>query len=137
MENVYGWVNGRKVYSRDEYIYTKRGFGKIENDEELLSYASKVTCDWCQAGHNRTFEGFFLGNYALDEPLASITDTEYERLKELQTEARKRVRLEEEQKEWKKIAEYCYADNSVEEVWENRYGERKTIMSVYPHGDVC
>lgn len=32
MEIVYGWVNGRKVYSRDEFIYTKRGFGELGND---------------------------------------------------------------------------------------------------------
>ena len=39
--NVYGYVNGKAVYSRDEFIFTKRGFETIETDAELLKYAEK------------------------------------------------------------------------------------------------
>lgn len=82
--NVYGYVNGKAVYSRDEYIFTKRGFEAIENDAELLKYAEKVTGNWYRAGHHHSFISFYLGDYALDEPQASLTKEEYKRLKELQ-----------------------------------------------------
>lgn len=35
--NVYGYVNGKPTYSRDEFIFTVRGFGPIENDADLLA----------------------------------------------------------------------------------------------------
>ena len=40
--NVYGYVNGKPTYSRDEFIFTVRGFGPIENDADLLAFAEKV-----------------------------------------------------------------------------------------------
>lgn len=39
---VYGYVNGKPVFNRDEFIFTKRGFGAIKNDNELLAYAKKL-----------------------------------------------------------------------------------------------
>jgi hypothetical protein len=30
-----------------------------------------------------------------------------------------------------------FADNSVEEVWEDKDGKRKRVMVVAPHGDAC
>lgn len=133
---AYGYVNGKPVYSRDEFIYVKRGFCELKSDDELLAYATRVSCGWSNAGHKRTFTSFYLGDYALDEPMASLTGTEYGRLKKLQSEARERLNEEEKQKDWKRVETYYYADNSVEDVYENKYGERKTVMNVYPHGDV-
>jgi hypothetical protein len=86
--NVYGYVNGKAVYSRDEFIFTKRGFETIETDAELLKYAEKVTSNWYNAGHHHTFTTYYLGDYALDEPQASLTTEEYKRLKELQAIAK-------------------------------------------------
>lgn len=92
--NAYGSVNGKTVYSRDEFIFEQRGFKEITSDAELLKYAEKVTYGWQDAGHKHTFAGFYLSDYALSEPYRSLTVKEFKRLKELQKEAR-----EEEERE--------------------------------------
>jgi hypothetical protein len=92
--NVYGHVNNKDVYSRDEYIFEKRGFKTIETDAELIKYAEKVTWNWSNAGHHQSFISYYLGDYALDEPKASLTDAEYKRLKELQEIAREEYKAE-------------------------------------------
>ena len=137
----YGTVDGQDVYSRDEFIFKARGFGAIEKtprgDRFLLKYAKEVTSDWYDAGWHRTFETFYLGSYCLNEPMCSLTTSEYERLKELQKEAIHKKELEEAAKEWKYDHTVYYADNSEEEIWINKYGEKKTVMTVAPHGDAC
>lgn len=135
--NVYGYVNGKAVYSRDEFIFAKRGFGAIENDADLLAYAEKVTSKWYDAGWHRTFTSYYLSDYALSEPSASLTKAEFARLKQMQAEAQAEQKRLEDEKEWRLVGTYGYADNSVEEVWENKHGERKTVMTVAPHGDAC
>ena len=60
--SVYGYVNGKPVYSRDEFIFTARGFGPIETDEELLNFAVKCTYGWQSAGHKHSFADFYLGS---------------------------------------------------------------------------
>ena len=92
--NVYGYVNGKAVYSRDEFIFTSRGFEEITSDAELLKYAEKVTYGWQDAGHKQTFAGFYLSDYALSEPYRSLTHKEFARLKELQKKAREEVERE-------------------------------------------
>lgn len=83
-KQVYGSVNGKPVYSAEEFVYASRGFGEIKTDKELIEFAEKVTGHWSHAGHRRKFIGYYLGDYALDEPKRSLTKKEYERLKELQ-----------------------------------------------------
>ena len=39
--------------------------------------------------------------------------------------------------EWRKVGEHRYADNSTVEVHEDKYGNRREIMTVAPGGDVC
>ena len=82
--NVFGYVDGQPTYSRDEFIYKKRRRGPITDDAELVAFAEKVTSGWYNAGWRRTFTTYYLGDYALDEPLNSMTLKEYNRLKELQ-----------------------------------------------------
>lgn len=137
MNKAYGYVNGKAVCSRDEFIFEKRGFGAIENDTDLLAYAEKVSWGWQNAGWKRRFTEFYLSDYALNEPYASLTHAEFERLKELQAEARQKEKELEDAKEWKYVETVYYADNSEEEIWENKYGERKSVMTVDPHGDMC
>lgn len=96
---VYGVVNGKECFSRDEFIFEKRGFEEITSDTELLKYAEKVTSNWQKDGHKHSFIGFYLGDYALDEPKASLTDSEYKRLKALQEQ--KKYEWEEEQAKYK------------------------------------
>lgn len=92
--NVFGYVNGKAVYSRDEFIFTSRGFEEITSDAELLKYAEKVTYGWQDAGHKHSFAGFYLSDYALSEPCRSLTKKEFARLKELQKQAREEVERE-------------------------------------------
>ncbi|MEI3579668.1 MAG: hypothetical protein V8Q30_06695 [Acutalibacteraceae bacterium] len=66
--NVYGYVNGKPTYSRDEFIFTVRSFGPIENDADLLAFAEKVTSRWYNAGWHQTFTTYYLSDYALSEP---------------------------------------------------------------------
>lgn len=86
--NVYGYVNGKPTYSRDEFIFTVRSFGPIENDADLLAFAEKVTSRWYNAGWHQTFTTYYLSDYALSEPGRSLTVKEFNRLKELQQAAR-------------------------------------------------
>ena len=135
--NVYGYVNGKPTYSRDEFVFECRHFGAIENDADLLAFAEKATHGWYNAGWTRTFTTFYLSDYALAEPRRSLTDKEFARLKELQAEARAEAKRIEDAKQWRKIGTYGYADNSVEEIYEDKDGNRKTVMTVHPHGDAC
>ena len=137
IERVYGYVNGKPAYSRDEYIFKCRNFGAIESDDELMKYAEKVTSNWYDAGYHRTFTGYYLGDYCLDHPMRDLTTKEYERLKELQKEAIRKEKEEYESQEWKYVETSYWADNSVEETWINKYGEKETRMVVGPHGDCC
>ena len=41
--NVYGYVNGKPVFSRDEFIFEHRKRGPIEDDAELIAFAEKAT----------------------------------------------------------------------------------------------
>lgn len=86
--NVYGYVNGKPVFSRDEFIYESRRRGPIEDDAELIAFAEKATSGWHSAGWSHSFIDFYLSDYALSEPFASLTLSEFGRLKELQQEAR-------------------------------------------------
>ena len=135
--NVYGYVNGKPTYSRDEFVFACRGFGAIENDADLLAFAEKATSGWYHAGWTRTFTTFYLSDYALAEPRHSLTNKEFTRLKQLQAEARAEAKRIEDAKQWRKIGTYGYADNSVEDVYEDKDGNRKTVMVVGPHGDAC
>ena len=134
---VYGYVNGQAVYSAEEFRYKARGFGAITNDEELLAYAQKRTSNWYYAGHHHTFESFYLSDYALSEPYASLTRAEFERLKELQKQVREEAKRADEAREWKLVQRICWADNSIEEIYQDKDGNRKSEMVCQPHGDAC
>lgn len=53
--NVYGYVNGKPVFSRDEFIYESRRRGPIEDDAELIAFAEKATSGWHSAGWSHSF----------------------------------------------------------------------------------
>lgn len=133
------WLNGvkREFESRDEFLYEKRGFGRIETDEELLAYAEKLTHGFQRAGWKQSFLGYYISDYCLEEPKASLTDDEFKRLKALQYRMRQEAKAADEARLWRKVDTLYYADNSVEEIWEDKDGIRKTVMTVYPHGDCC
>lgn len=137
MKNVYGYVNGNPTYSRDEFVFACRHFGPIESDEELIAFAEKVTGGWSEAGHKQSFTSFYLSHYALNEPFRSLTATEFARLKWLQDKAVAAAKQAEEARQWEFVERIYWADNSVEEIYEDKDGNRKTVLVTGPHGDAC
>lgn len=135
--DVYGWVNGEPVFSRDEFVFKARRRGAIEDDAELLAFAEKVTGHWYDSGWKRSFVSFYLSDYALSQPRASLTLKEFDRLKELQQQARHAAKAADDAREWKLKDTVFYADNSVEEIWIDKDRIEKRVMTVGPHGDVC
>lgn len=61
----------------------------------------------------------------------------YTRPKELQQQARKKAQEAEDARQWRYVETVYWADNSVEEIWEDKDGNRKTVQTVGPHGDAC
>lgn len=106
--NVYGYVNGKPVFSRDEFIFEHRKRGP-----------------------------FYLSDYALSEPFASLTLSEFRRLKELQQEAREAAKAADDARCWQLKETINWADNSVEEIYEDKDGNTKHVTVVGPHGDAC
>lgn len=135
--NVYGYVDGQPVYSRDEFVYRSRGRGRIEDDAELVAFAKKVTHGWFEAGWERSFATYPLSDYALSEPFKSLTRSEFDRLRELQQAAREERKAAEDAREWRTVGEVHFADNSVEEIQEDKDGNRRSILKIYAHGDIC
>ena len=134
---IYGWVNGEAVYTADDFRYKARGFGAITNDDDLMAYAEKVTYGWSSAGHKRTFIGFYLSDYAMSEPYASLTRAEFNRLKELQAEAIRKAKEADDARQWQYVRTIYWADNSIEEIWRDKDGAEKTVLVTGPHGDAC
>lgn len=137
MKTVFGTVNGIECHSRDEYIYRSRGFGEIYSDSVLMEYAAKVTWDWQDAGWKRGFEDFYLSDYCLAQPKKSLTTAEFERLKELQRQAREATKAAEDARQWRLDHIEYFMDNSEEQVWIDKDGNIKRVTSVYPNGDIC
>jgi len=130
---VYGHIKGRPIYYRDEWIYSSRGFGPLLNDDDLMAFASKLTHNWYTGGWRKGFEKFPLFDFESDEPFASLTESEFNRLKTLQKVAKGQVCLFRAERGWEFMETIHYEDNSVEEVYKNRYGEQKTVQIVSPH----
>lgn len=133
--NVYGWINGVPFFDRDEFVFKARRHGAFEDDAELLAFAEKVTGHWCDEGQKLPFKNFYLSDYALSQPRASLTLKEFGRLKELQQQARNAAKAADDAHEWKLRDTFFYADNSVEEIWNDKNGIEKRVMVLYPHGD--
>ena len=86
--NVFGYVNGEPVYSRDEFVYKARRFGELKTDQELMDFAKNKTSNWSSGGHRVGFVHYYLSDYAMSEPYRSLTKKEFERLKKLQEAAK-------------------------------------------------
>ena len=127
-QRVYGYVNGKEVYSRDEFIFKSRGFGPIESDDELLAFAQKVTLNWYDTGRHRTFTSFYLSDYVMSEPYRSLTLAEFARLKALQEEAIKAEKAADDARGWKYKETIRWGDNCIKEVWVDKDGNTKTVM---------
>lgn len=134
---VCGYYNGKPYYSRDEYVFACRRHGPLETDEELIAFAEKASHGWYDAGHRQTFTGYYLSDYALSEPRKSLTNSEFDRLKELQRIARAKEKAADDAREWHYVRTIYWADNSEEEIWVDKDGVEKTVMTVGPHGDAC
>lgn len=135
--NVYGYVNGKAVYSRVEFIEEKRGFKDLTSDEELLAFAEEAAHHWQESGWKQSFTSFYLSDYAISEPYASLKISEFNRLKEMQKKTREEAEKAEKARGWSYDHTIYWADNSEEEVWIDKNGNRKTVMTVPPNGDAC
>ena len=89
------------------------------------------------AGWSHSFISFYLSDYALSEPFASLTLSEFGRLKELQQEAREAAKAADDARCWRLKETINWADNSVEEIYEDKDGNTKHVTVVGPHGDAC
>lgn len=135
--DVYGCANGQPVFRRDEFLFSHRGRGPIDDDAELVACAEQVTHGWHHAGWRRSFESHYLSDYALSEPFYRLTTAEFLRLKALQRKARQAAIAADDSREWKQKETIHWADNRVEEVFEDQDGRTKSVMVVSPHGDAC
>lgn len=135
--NAYGYINGKAVYSHEEFIYEARGFGAITSDKDLIKFAEKVTGGWCSAGWKQSFISYYLSEYALSHPYADLTHAEFAHLKELQAIAKKAAEDADKARQWKLKETLHWADNSVEEIWVDKDGIEKCIQIIAPHGDLC
>ena len=136
--NVYGYVNGKPVFSRDEFIYESRRRGPIEDDAELIAFAEKATSGWHSAGWSHSFISFYLSDYALSEPFASLTLSEFGRLKELQQEAREAAKAADDARCWRLKETINWADNSFEEfVKDIIAGENRATAFRYEASPIC
>ena len=140
--NVYGYVNGKAVYSADEFRYACRGFGALKTDKEIFDFAASRTSNW-RSDHNGgscangDFRFFYLSDYCYAEPFRSLTKSEFDRLKAMQKKEVEAWKEAEKKRCWTKVETIYWADNSVEEVWRDKDGIEKTVMAVGPHGDLC
>ena len=66
----------------------------------------------------------------LDDDIAAVTNAYSDNGKEP-------AKAADDARRWRHIRNEYYADNSVEEVWEDKDGVQKTVMIVGPHGDAC
>lgn len=103
MKEVFGYVNGVPYYTREDYVYAKRGFVSFESDEAMIKYAKEITNNWYDGGANRTFTSYCF-TYG---DAHNFTEEEYKRLLYLQTEMLSKEQLG-IQKRLEKINIYKY-----------------------------
>ena len=132
-----GYLNGKAYYDITEWKYACRNHGAFASDSELLAYAEKATHGWYNAGWKRTFETFYLGLDARSSKVEYLTVDEWNRLKSMQDKARSEAEAKEQARQWRMVDRLFFADNSVEEVWEDKDGIRKNVMTIAPNGDLC
>ena len=119
-----------------ERFYTAESVTEGHPDKLCDQIADSVLDD-CLAGWHQTFTTYYLSDYALSEPGRSLTVKEFNRLKELQQAAREAEKAADDAREWKLHQTIYWADNSVEEIWIDKNGATKSVMTVGPHGDAC
>lgn len=131
------FYNTEKFETREEFIYRKRGFGEIQTDEELLAYAEKVSYGFQYAGHRHKFTEVYLSDYALERPYCELTDTEFQRLKDIQKRMIAEEKAADEARGWELIETRYWADNSVDQLWRAKDGGEKIVTIEHAHGDTC
>ena len=72
--NVYGYVNGKPVFSRDEFIFEHRKRGPIEDDAELIAFAEKATSGWHNAGWSHS-DAFIKNKPAIPKAVTKTVQT--------------------------------------------------------------
>lgn len=122
--------------SQEQLLIQRRGFEKFESDEQMLAWLEEKGA-FQQYGHKRRFIDFYISDYCLDRIYDYLTKAEVKHLRELQNRKRAEHKAAEDAREWRKVDTFHYADNSVEKIWIDKNGVRKTVTTVGPGGDVC
>lgn len=125
-----------KYDSHDAYIKAKRSFERFPCMEKMVEYLREKT-HFQQAGWRHDFLDFYISDYSQDPIYDYITMEEGRQLREYQKELRAKADAAEAARGWRLVDTIYWADNSVEEIWEDKDGIRKSKTVVGPHGDLC
>jgi len=130
--------NGEQIAfdSKDDYVKFVRGFDHFDSMEAMVAYVEEKT-HFYHAGWRRTFLDYYISDYCLDPIYDHLTKDEVKQLRAYQKQLQAEAKAADEAREWKLVDKFYWADNSVEEVYEDKDGKRKTVMVVGPHGDAC
>ena len=66
------------------------------------------------------------------QPRLSLTDDEFKRLKEIQKVAREEEKRKEDARQWKKVRTIRFEDGSLNEMYEDKDGNKKTVSIFCP-----
>lgn len=131
--NWYGvYVGDKPVHNRNDLVYASRKRGAITTDAELIEFCEKVTCGWTDLGIKRGFLHFYLSDSEIAQPRLSLTDNEFKRLKEIQKVAREEEKRKEDARQWKKVRTIRFEDGSLNEMYEDKDGNKKTVSIFCP-----
>lgn len=120
----------------DEFVIHNRGFKSFDSDDQMVEWLESHGA-FHSAGWSRNFLDFYISDYSLDRIYDFLTRAEVQHLREVQQRKRNEAKERDRARDWKLKETLHWADNSTEEVWEDKDGIRKTVTVVQPHGDAC
>ncbi|WP_090739322.1 hypothetical protein [Paenibacillus sp. Mc5Re-14] len=124
----------------DEYIIKQRNF-QYTSIAQLIRYLDRKSAFY-SAGHKRSIERVTVFENRME--IFDLSDKDVMTNDEHKKVARLLLRYQrycyyckEILPQWREVDRINFADNSVEVVQINRYGEKRHVMVTAPHGDAC
>ena len=117
------------------YMRRMKNMPVFKDDDHMIQWLEENGAFY-QYGHRRTFLGFYFSDYCLDSIYDFLTKEEVAHLKIVQAERQAEYDRKERER-WHFVKKICYADNSIVSIWEDDQGNRKEVVEVMPHGDLC
>lgn len=123
--------------TRDEYLLMERNYNP-SSVAKLIKFIQNKGAFY-DAGHRRPLTRVCTKSpYEFFHGKDLVTRTEYEKIMKLIARYQRfRNYVEEIAPEWRTIDTIYWADNSIEDIQVNKYGERRKVTRVGPWGDVC